>query len=108
MPQPKTIKGIDTPVGDGAWKWRGSGMLKMTTSNWEVLGWGERDGERWVVTWFEASMFTPAGVDVYCDQKKGISEGLYNDIKVALEKVEAVECSALLKGHMFAVVIDDA
>lgn len=109
MPQPKSIRGIDTPDGEGGWNWRGKGLLKLVTSHWEVLGWGERKetGERWVVTWFEASLFTPAGLDVYCDRREGMSEGLYGDIVMALEGLESVECSALVKAHMLPVVIDD-
>ncbi|KAK2629942.1 hypothetical protein QTJ16_000762 [Diplocarpon rosae] len=47
--------------------------------------------ERWVVTWFKASLFTPMGVDVYSDRKEGMSEGLYRMISAALERGEAGE-----------------
>lgn len=53
---------------------RGRGLLKVASSHWEVIGWGERDGEKWAVTWFAPSMFTPAGVDIYSGNKKGMSE----------------------------------
>jgi hypothetical protein len=106
MPQPKAIYGIDTPDGEGAWNWRGKGLLKIASSHWEVLGWGERGGERWVVTWFAASLFTPAGLDIYCDQKEGISDGLYKDIVTALGRSEAKDLAALVTSDMAAVKIE--
>jgi hypothetical protein len=106
MPQPKSIKGIDTPDGEGAWNWRGKGWLKIASSHWEVLGWGERDGERWVVTWFAPSLFTPAGVDIYSSRKEGLSKGLYGDIMSGLEGLEAKDMAELCKEEMRAVKIE--
>ncbi|KAG0645303.1 hypothetical protein D0Z07_8902 [Hyphodiscus hymeniophilus] len=106
MPQPKSIKGIDTPDGDGAWNWRGKGLLKVASSHWEVLGWGEKDGERWVVTWFAPSLFTPAGMDIYSGRKEGMSEGLYQEIMKGLEGLEAKEMAELCKKEMFKIEID--
>ncbi len=80
MPQPSQIHGIDTPDGLGAWRWRGKGLLKIASSRWEILGWGERNGEKWVVTWFAPSLFTPMGIDLYCDRKEGMSGTLEADI----------------------------
>ena len=105
MPQPKSIKGIDTPDGDGAWNWRGKGWLKVASSHWEVLGWGQRDGEGWVVTWFAPSLFTPAGLDIYSGRKEGMSEGLYREIMEALEGLEAKEMAELCKTEMREVQI---
>ncbi|KAE8452490.1 hypothetical protein EG329_000392 [Mollisiaceae sp. DMI_Dod_QoI] len=96
LPQPKKIEGIDTPdpEREGAWDWRGKGLLRIASSHWEVLGWGEwgegegqRERERWVVTWFAPSLFTPAGVDVYSDRKEGGSEALVRDVLGALERM---------------------
>lgn len=106
MPQPKSIKGIDTPDGDGAWNWRGKGWLKVASSHWEVLGWGEVEGERWVVTWFAPSLFTPAGLDIYSSRKEGLSEGLYGKIMKGLEALEATEMAELVKRDMKAVKIE--
>ena len=105
MPQPKSIKGIDTPDGDGAWNWRGKGWLKIASSHWEVLGWGEKDGERWVVTWFAPSLFTPTGMDIYSGRKEGMSEGLYKDIMRGLEELEAKDLAELCKKEMLEVMI---
>ncbi|TVY34920.1 hypothetical protein LSUB1_G008227, partial [Lachnellula subtilissima] len=80
LPSMEEIRGIDHPcdkngdeVKDAAdaaqWHWKGKGWLKIAGgSRWEVLGWGGKGEERWVVTWFAASRFTPAGIDVYCDR----------------------------------------
>jgi hypothetical protein len=106
MPQPKSIKGIDTPDGEGGWNWRGKGMLKMATSHWEVLGWGERRDERWVVTWFAPSLFTPAGLDIYCSKKEGISGQLYKDISEALTNLEVKEMADLVEAEMQEVKIE--
>lgn len=105
LPQPKSIRGIDTPDGEGAWNWRGRGWLKIASSHWELLGWGERGGEKWAVTWFAPSMFTPAGVDIYSSEKEGMSEGLYNDIVKALEGLETKELADLVKADMQEVKI---
>lgn len=97
---------MDTPDGEGAWAWRGRGLLKVASSRWEVLGWGERGGERWVVTWFAPSLFTPAGLDVYSSRKEGISEGLFREVEGALKQLEAKEVAELCKNEMMAVKID--
>lgn len=106
MPQPKSIRGVDTPDGEGSWNWRGRGWLKIASSHWEVLGWGERGGERWVVTWFAPSMFTPAGLDIYSSEKDGMSEQLHKDIITALEGMETKEIADLVKAEMKEVAIE--
>lgn len=114
MPQPKSIHGIDTPDGEAAWKWRGTGWLRVASSRWEVLGWGEdeedgnKERECWVVTWFAASMFTPMGLDVYSSRKGGISAGLYARVKEVLEGLGegAEELAELCKTEMREVKIE--
>ncbi|TVY37162.1 hypothetical protein LOCC1_G008613, partial [Lachnellula occidentalis] len=66
LPSMEEIRGIDYPcdkngdeVKDAAdaaqWHWKGKGWLKIAGgSRWEVLGWGEKGEERWVITWFAA------------------------------------------------------
>jgi hypothetical protein len=104
--QVKSIKGVDTPDGVGSWKWRGKGLLMIASSHWEILGWGERDGERWVVTWFAPSGFTPAGVDIYSSRKEGITDGLYQDIRAGLDTLEAQETVKLIKSEMGPITIE--
>lgn len=106
LPQPRSIRGVDTPDGDGAWNWRGRGLLKVASSHWEVLGWGEKGDERWVVTWFAPSMFTPAGLDIYSSKKEGMSSELYGAIENALQGLEAKEMADLARTEMKEVVID--
>jgi hypothetical protein len=85
----KTVKGIDTPDPNvpAAWDWRGKGWLKIASSHWEVIGWGENDGG-WVVTFFAKTLFTPAGIDIYARRKGGLSEALLESIKTAMRGVE--------------------
>lgn len=80
-------------------------MLKIASSHWEVLGWGEKGDERWVVTWFAPSLFTPAGLDIYSSRKEGMSPELFNEIETALEGLEAKDMAALAKAEMKAVQI---
>ncbi|KAK3630359.1 hypothetical protein LTR56_006965 [Elasticomyces elasticus] len=94
-----TIHGLDKlsvstcSPGEGSrdsWDWRGKGWLKIAGSHWEVLGWGEEDGtgNKWVVTEFAKTLFTPAGVDVYSQRGGGLQEVTLEGIKKALAAVE--------------------
>jgi hypothetical protein len=79
---------------------------------WQVLGYGTRtvDGitESWAVTYFESTMFTPAGVDIYTDRRQGMSEGLYSEIEKALEELEGDSgVGKLCKDEMRRIVVDD-
>lgn len=114
MPQPKSIKGIDTPDGEASWNWRGKGWLKVASSHWEILGWGARSAttvegesikERWVVTWFAPSLFTPAGVDLYSSRTAGMTESTYSHIMTALENIGVPELVDLIKDEMRQVMI---
>ncbi|KAF3917728.1 hypothetical protein ABW20_dc0101028 [Dactylellina cionopaga] len=86
-PVVKSIHGVDYPLGstptDLSYKWRGKGWLFIATSRWQVVGYGGADvkevdgvveGVEWVVTYFEKSLFTPAGVDIMTVEKGGVSE----------------------------------
>lgn len=70
-----------------SWDWRGNGWLKIADSHWEVLGWGEEveTGNKWVVTEFAKTLFTPAGVDVYSQRPEGLQPATLEGIKRALE-----------------------
>jgi hypothetical protein len=85
----KKIEGIDTPDANvpAAYSWRGRGWLKIASSRWEVLGWGDEDGG-WCVTYFQKTLFTPAGIDVYCRRKGGLSEDMLKRIKQELRAVD--------------------
>ncbi|KAK4624734.1 hypothetical protein CLAFUW4_05356 [Fulvia fulva] len=89
-----TVKGVDKTSGSGnrrgEWDWRGKGWLKIAGSHWEILGWGEEEhnGNKWMVTMFVKTMFTPAGLDVYSKAREGLNAKTLADIKAALSKVE--------------------
>ena len=92
-----TVHGIDKAAssgeGRGEWGWRGKGLLMIASSHWEVLGWGEEDGpsgtgNKWVVTMFAKTLFTPAGIDVYSKDRAGLRPEMVEGIKRALEVIE--------------------
>jgi hypothetical protein len=70
-----TIAGVDSASGEGRgeWDWRGKGWLKVASSHWEVLGWGEEvgTGNKWVVTCFGRGGLQVDTVDAI---KKGLAE----------------------------------
>lgn len=98
----KLVEGIDT-VSDrqdtGAFDWRGKGWLRIASSHWEVLGWGDvkddmtepaaaDSGAQWVVTFFSKTLFTPEGLDIYSRHKEGLDAGVVAQIKHALKELE--------------------
>lgn len=90
----KSIRGEDT-VCDNAqldeWKWQGkdSILVKFVTSHWQVLGWGTAEsGAQWVVTYFAKTMWTAAGIDIYCHTADGITPELLSEIKAGLAQVQ--------------------
>lgn len=99
----KTISGIDTAAaaagggsgsGDfagiipGVWNWRGSGWLKVASSHWEILGWGVYEGKEWAVTFFAATVFSPAGIDLYSRTRERMPVGLVDGVKGQLAATE--------------------
>ncbi|KAK8107909.1 uncharacterized protein PG998_009922 [Apiospora kogelbergensis] len=97
----KTVAGVDKPdpTVPASWNWRGKGWLVIASSHWEVLGWGERPltsasapgggVERWAVTWFAATLFTPEGVDIYTDRPEGLSTETLAGITAALKSLQS-------------------
>ncbi|KAK5170533.1 uncharacterized protein LTR77_005121 [Saxophila tyrrhenica] len=106
-----TVNGIDkcSSTGDkrGEWDWRGKGWLKIAGSHWEVLGWGEEDGNKWMVTEFAKTLFTPAGIDVYSKDRSGLKAETLEAIKKALTEVDDPDVKKL-SGEIFEITIDDA
>lgn len=63
--RPRLIVGLDRPLGDGRFEWRGlSFPTRFTPSRWEVLA-HDPQAQTWAVTVFARTPFTPAGLDVY-------------------------------------------
>lgn len=102
----QSVRGVDTAVIGGdvdgwAWHWRGKGWLMIASSRWEVLGYGpgdEEEGEKWAVTYFAKTLFTPAGLDIYSRSPQGLSEGLLAQIKDALKGIEDEGFQKLING----------
>lgn len=108
------VRGIDTcalkskaDAGRDVWDWRGKGWLKIASSHWEVLGWGveAESGNKWAVTVFAKTLFTPAGIDIYSQSAKGLAPQTLADIKTALTQVEDATVKGLA-GTLFEVKID--
>ncbi|MCJ1310574.1 hypothetical protein MMC25_004239 [Agyrium rufum] len=105
----KTIHGIDTAAEnhEGAWDWRGTGWLKVATSHWAILSFGDaKDGTRWAVTYFQKTLFTPAGIDIYSSKRSGLDVDTVKDIKDALQVVEDREVR-YLSAVLFEVQHDE-
>ncbi|KAJ8515887.1 hypothetical protein ONZ45_g6750 [Pleurotus djamor] len=110
----QTVHGVDTAVaslaeeGNWVWKWRGSGWLMIASSNWEVLGYGvSPEAEEWAVTYFEKTLFTPTGIDIYSRSKKGLSNGLFGRIQGALKAIDDPGFKKLVD-ELFEVAKDSA
>ncbi len=66
----RLVLGADRPAPDGGFVWRGlTPLTRLISSHWRVVAADESAAEaggRWAVTAFEKTLFTPAGVDIYC------------------------------------------
>ncbi|KAI1337561.1 hypothetical protein F5Y15DRAFT_147830 [Xylariaceae sp. FL0016] len=116
---PKSVVGIEKPDPKvpGAWNWRGKGVLKIASSHWEIMGWGERPlvgavgdmgagVERWAVTWFAPTLFTQEGIDIYSDRKEGLSKETVDGIIKALKELkDAPKVVQLVEKNMKEVEI---
>ncbi|KAF2179344.1 hypothetical protein K469DRAFT_641139 [Zopfia rhizophila CBS 207.26] len=115
----KTVHGVDKPFSPSnentgreqaslGYNWRGKGLLAIASSKWEILGYGEEQGSgnRWVVTYFAKTLFTPAGVDIYSKDKQGLSKRTVEAIKAALAALGG-DVANLAK-DLFAITMDNA
>ena len=87
--KPSTIAGTDCTLAVGRFKWRGNGLLFIASSKWQVLGCSqsEEGSHPWAVTYFEKTLFTPAGLDIYARSAEGVPEPLLKEI---IEKIKAM------------------
>ncbi|EJT97316.1 hypothetical protein DACRYDRAFT_72195, partial [Dacryopinax primogenitus] len=92
---PTSIDGISTllPTMGGSeehganFKWRGVGfLLQMATSTWQILGYDLEEG--WFVTWFDKTLFTPAGLDIYTRKPDSLSAERLGEIVKAAQALE--------------------
>lgn len=113
----QTVHGIDklTATGEArdAWDWHSKGALALAgplaKSHWEVLGWGEEagTGNKWVVTMFAKTMFTPPGIDVYSRDRGGLGQDTLARLKLALGQVDDADVRKMA-GEIFEIKTDDA
>jgi hypothetical protein len=66
----KVIAGFDALTDAAAMRfmWRGNGWMHILRSHWQVV-WLSPDGQ-WAIIAFEKTLFTPAGHDVICRNKR--------------------------------------
>ncbi|KAI0356154.1 hypothetical protein OH77DRAFT_1423752 [Trametes cingulata] len=66
------------------YKWRGKGWLAVATSRWQVLGCSRdtspENPNAWAVTYFERTLFTPQGLDIYSRTAEGLPDELVREI----------------------------
>ncbi|MBB5868479.1 hypothetical protein F4553_001858 [Allocatelliglobosispora scoriae] len=75
----QVLDGVDTrlPGATPAFRWRGTGLLRLVKSDWQVT---HRDPQyRWAVIGFTRSLLTPAGVDIIA-RTPGIPAGIPADV----------------------------
>ncbi|KAI0262291.1 hypothetical protein BC834DRAFT_829104 [Gloeopeniophorella convolvens] len=97
--QPRTsalsrVAGVDTVLGAATcFKWRGRGLLFIASSRWQLLGHRGADAgagagaAAWAVTFFERTLFTPAGLDIYARTPAGLPADLVDEIVGGLRAV---------------------
>ncbi|KAF2691973.1 hypothetical protein K458DRAFT_425819 [Lentithecium fluviatile CBS 122367] len=73
----KSIVGKDTrsEEGVGVYVWQGKGLLRVASSQWEVLSFTARSGGRdWMLVFAHPSIFTAAAINLMCRRKEGLGE----------------------------------
>ncbi|SPO23366.1 uncharacterized protein UTRI_02044 [Ustilago trichophora] len=70
-----------------SYQWTGNGLLKFFHSKWQVIGYGpydltdtSRTKFDWIVTYFEKTPATPAGIDLYVRDPRQMPESTYNAV----------------------------
>ncbi|KAF2759077.1 hypothetical protein EJ05DRAFT_332001 [Pseudovirgaria hyperparasitica] len=106
----KNVDGVDV-AQDGGWsyKWRGKGLLMIASSKWEIMAFGKEHGSEneYAVTFFNKTLFTPAGVDFYSRAPEGLKAETVEAMKAALLSIED-ETIKSLGGQIFEIKMDDA
>lgn len=83
---------------DGSgWDWRGKGIIAAAYSTWSIIGWGEDPitGNKWMVTYFRKTVFTPAAVQMYSWDEGGLSDTLVERLKGCLAENGSAEVRKL-------------
>lgn len=106
---PNTAESDAGDAASMAYNWRGKGWLAIASSKWEILGYGDDDGQgagqnSWVVTYFAKTLFTPAGIDIY-SRKGKLRPEMVEEIKAGLAGLGGDV--AKLAGEVFEVAMDE-
>ena len=83
------------------YKWRGKGWLMIASSRWQLLGCSADPSPggagAWAVTYFEKTLFTPAGLDIYARTADGLPADVVAEI-IAKAKGLGGEVAKLAEG----------
>ncbi|GAC96100.1 histidinolphosphatase [Pseudozyma hubeiensis SY62] len=78
-----------------SYQWTGNGLLRFFHSKWQVIGYGpydltdtSRTKFDWVITYFEKTPATPAGIDLYVRDPRDMPESTY---KAVLDQMKALK-----------------
>lgn len=78
-----------------SYQWTGNGLLRFFHSKWQVIGYGPYDLDDtsrtkfdWLVTYFEKTPATPAGIDVYVRDPRNMPD---STSKAILERMKALK-----------------
>ncbi|KIS70689.1 uncharacterized protein UMAG_01847 [Mycosarcoma maydis] len=93
------IKGTNVLQKDAkngaSYQWTGNGLLRFFHSKWQVIGYGPYDLDDtsrtkfdWLVTYFEKTPATPAGIDVYVRDPRNMPD---STSKAILERMKALK-----------------
>lgn len=81
-----SITGYDTPLNAENTKfvWRGKGILGILKSKWEIVHFDQ--SEKWMVIYFEKTLFTPEGYDVV-SREKNLSPAILKQVNQVLQGI---------------------
>jgi lipocalin len=86
----KTISGFDFPLDstNTQFNWKGKGILSLVGSKWWVVAYNSE--KQWMITQFENTLFSPAGVDVI-SKSKTLSESELKEIQQVLDTLNLAQ-----------------
>lgn len=92
---PPSTAGATADIPKTRFKWRGKGWLMIASSRWQILGCSSAsETSQWAITYFEKTLFTPAGLDIYARTSEGLPDALLQEI-IAKTKALGGEVSKL-------------
>ena len=97
---------------------RGKGWLRISTSHWQLLGFSlspllsatavplgpsPTPSPDWVVTYFSSTLFTPAGLDIYARDPRGVDEDKVRALTAEIERLGGEVARLVKGGKMFRI-----